>query len=275
MIGLVTISQVEIIFLVIVILTIISHEVGYYIKDKIQKEKTLEELIKLREETAHFNKTLQGLQFEEDIGMKILKNKKTISGLLEKTATKEDYNLYVKEIGKAVKGLYADYKFQLLKPNSGDLMSGYAVAFQIFKEEDPKMFEGLFKLAIDKGFTDKEINKAFREAVAAGDIIDLGEVILMEEETGLSSILRGDDLQIFIGFETPEYKEEREAAQAEIAERSQKDKETQDKYIEQREEAYKLMTEASALLKVMSAEIAEEKPEYLAAYEQVKNLYNN
>lgn len=207
------------------------------------------------------------------VTMNKIENTKTLTGLLHTEPKEEDYKEYVDALVGWLKELYANYKFQLLKPNPDDFQSGYALLFQVFGGENPELFENLFKLAIDKGLKDDGINKEFVKQVKEGKLVELGGAIISPEETGSSSILRGDDLQVFIGFETAEYQEKRLEKEAEDKAKQEEYKERQDKQMELQKESYKILTEAASVLKQMTQKQLEDNPDFVEQYDKVQELY--
>lgn len=240
-----------------------AEELLYNAKVKV----TLTAIDKLREELDNREKR------EEDNFMSKVQNKKSLTEILKVEATEEDYKEYMKILVDWIKDLYTNYNFQLLKPEPGDKKSGFAVSFELFHAEKPKEFEKLFKLAIDRGLSDEGINKEFMKAVKAGDIADLGDAIIAVEGTGSTSILRGENLNVFISYETPEYKEERieqeDKDEAFQKEHSDKQKAYQDK----QREIHQVLVEASAILREMNEKQLEDNPEFVEQINKVKELF--
>lgn len=251
------------------------HAIYKYLKEKLTdrcKIRELEQEIKegweaLSRDISSLNNQMRSNEMNK------LVNKKTLTELLKTEAKEADYKEYAEALGTWVKELFEDYQFQLLKPAQDDLISGYALAFQIYRAEDPERFLELFKLAIDRGLTDEGINKAFVAYIQEGNVVDLGEAIISIEGTGTSSILRGDDLQIFISYETEEYKEKRVEAVAKQKEEADKHKEKVEKQRKLQEESYKILTEAGTILRQMSQKQLEENPEFIEQYKKVEELY--
>lgn len=226
---------------------------------------------KLRLEVLKFTETL-----EESILEKIT-NKKTLTELLHVTATEEDYDLFVADLIPALKDLYESYQFQLLKPTPGDYQSGYALGFQLFRVEMAEQYDRLFRLAIDKGMTEAGITKAFIRAVKAGDLIDLGDAVIVDHGTGVSSILTGDDLSIYVTFMTEEYKAKKEEVEAEQREKAEKEEAEKEAYLEQRKKTFETLTDATDVLAKLTEEVRQSIPEEVDALEEefelVRDLY--
>lgn len=210
---------------------------------------------------------------ERELQMKTITNTKALNELLVHTATQEDYDNFVLDIAEWVGELYRDYKFQFLQPAEEDFESGYAVVFQMFRPEKPELFDNLFKLAIDRGLTDAEINETFVKLVKEGKVLELGDIEIDERGTGMSSILQGDDLRLFITFVTPEYKEKKEEILKEREEKLAVENEKRAEADKKREAAYRAIVEASAVLSNMTKEVVEQHPELTEAYEEANKLY--
>ena len=203
-----------------------------------------------------------------------LENKKNLSELLITTATQEDYKEFVDALLPSLRDLYKSYQFQLLKPNPGDFVSGYALGFQLFRLEMEETYDYLFRLAIDKGMTEKGITLMFAEAVRNGELFDLGDVSIIDFGTGVSSILSGEDLRIYIAFATPEYMEKKAEAEAQAQTEREELKAKQEEMLAKREEAYDTLQEATDVLSRMTEEALEKFPELEEQYNTVRDLYS-
>lgn len=233
-----------------------------------EKKEALTAITRLREEIEE-----DYLKREEEKKLTKVENKKSLTELLKIEATEEDYQEYMTILSDWIKELYTNYDFQLLKPEPGDVKSGFAVSFQLFHAEKPEVFEKLFKLAIDRGLSDEGINKEFVKSVKAGDMVDLGDAIIAIEGTGSTSILRGDNLNIFISYETEEYKEEREKQEVLDKKAQEEYNEKQEAYRKKQEEIHKVLVEASAILREMNEKQLEANPEFVEQINKVKELF--
>ena len=202
-----------------------------------------------------------------------LKNTNSLEQLLEVRAKEEDYDLALEMLIGEVKRKYEEFQFKFLKPQPGDFFSGYAVTFEILPGKDSEFLHNLFKLVIGKNLSEGKLADLFVEEVKKGNVIDLGDVILDDTGTGMSSLLTGEPVTVAISFETEEYKEKRLEREEEQKKEEEEQKAKQAKFEELRMESHKALTEASVILKEMSAEIVKEHPEYLEAYERMRELY--
>lgn len=214
----------------------------------------------------------------EETIMEKFTNKKTLTELLQVTATEEDYKVFVKELLPLLDKLYKDYEFQLLKPTPDDFQSGYALGFQLFRMEMEETYDKLFRMAIDRGMTDAGITKEFLRAVKDGEFIDLGDAIISEVGTGVSTILTGEDLRIYVTFMTPEYKSKKDEHEAKIKEDLDKKKAEQEEYTEQRNKTYAALVDATDVLTSLTESVKEQIPgapieELEEEYELVRDLY--
>lgn len=147
-------------------------------------------------------------------------NNHTLGELLALEPEDKDYAEFIKLTGERVRDLYDRYQFMLYEPEKSDLVSGFLVQFQILGHED--IYDKLFTLAMDRGLDMDEVDDHFYEELMKGEIIPIGEGIVIEREgTGISPIKTGDDVRVIISFLTDEYKalqEEAEAAKNDNAE---------------------------------------------------------
>lgn len=141
-------------------------------------------------------------------------NKHTLGELLTLKPTKEEYDKYVKMVGRQVRKQYKDYQFFMYEPDKSDLISGYLIQFQILGHEPA--YEQLFTYAMDTGLDMDKIDEYFYEALIKGEIIPIGDGIILEREgTGISPIKSGDDVRVIISFITEEYKKRQDKAEKE------------------------------------------------------------
>lgn len=232
-------------------------------------KETIEYLLEVNKELREGNQITEG---EDELIME-MKNKKSLTELLSVKAEREDYEEYVGYLVDWIKDLYENYSFQLLKPNPNDFQSGYAIGLQLFSGEKPEVFDKMFKLAISKGLRDDEVNKVFIEQLKEGKVIPLGDAVLSTSSTGVSTILRGEDLQVFISFETEEYKAKRLEAEEADKKAREEQKEKQEAYIKQQKEIQKVLAEAASVLAQMTQEQLAENPEFEEKYREVNGLF--
>lgn len=273
MIGLASIYGI----LLLVGLFLIIEGVTRYFERK--KQNLQEDALTIREEFLEVYATekrnlVQQIRTLEDVILTKLENKKNLSELLITTATQEDYKEFVDALLPSLRDLYKSYQFQLLKPNPGDYVSGYALGFQLFRLEMEETYDYLFRLAIDKGMTEKGITLMFSEAVKNGELFDLGDVSIIDFGTGVSSILSGEDLRIYIAFATPEYMEKKAEAEAQAQAEREELKAKQEEMLTKREEAYDTLQEATDVLSRMTEEALDKFPELDEQYNVVRDLYS-
>jgi len=244
-----------------------------------KKQNLQEDALTIREEFLEVYATekrnlVQQIRTLEDVILTKLENKKNLSELLITTATQDDYKEFVDALLPSLRDLYKSYQFQLLKPNPGDFVSGYALGFQLFRLEMEETYDYLFRLAIDKGMTEKGITLMFSEAVKNGELFDLGDVSIIDFGTGVSSILSGEDLRIYIAFATPEYMEKKAEAEAQAQAEREELKAKQEEMLAKREEAYDTLQEATDVLSRMTEEALDKFPELDEQYNVVRDLYS-
>jgi len=244
-----------------------------------KKQNLQEDALTIREEFLEVYATekrnlVQQIRTLEDVILTKLENKKNLSELLITTATQDDYKEFVDALLPSLRDLYKSYQFQLLKPNPGDFVSGYALGFQLFRLEMEETYDYLFRLAIDKGMTEKGITLMFAEAVKNGELFDLGDVSIIDFGTGVSSILSGEDLRIYIAFATPEYMEKKAEAEAKAQADREELKAKQEEMLAKREEAYDTLQEATDVLSRMTEEALDKFPELDEQYNVVRDLYS-
>ena len=244
-----------------------------------KKQNLQEDALTIREEFLEVYATekrnlVQQIRTLEDVILTKLENKKNLSELLITTATQDDYKEFVDALLPSLRDLYKSYQFQLLKPNPGDFVSGYALGFQLFRLEMEETYDYLFRLAIDKGMTEKGITLMFSEAVKNGELFDLGDVSIIDFGTGVSSILSGEDLRIYIAFATPEYMEKKAEAEAQAQADREELKAKQEEMLAKREEAYDTLQEATDVLSRMTEEALDKFPELDEQYNVVRDLYS-
>lgn len=233
-------------------------------------------LLKISEEQIRGDLLVITKQLEEVIMQKLI-NEKSLTDLLATTAKKEDYDEFIDVLTPVLKDLYKNYQFQLFCPTPDDLQSGYAIRFQIFRMDMDEDYNKLFRMAIDKGMTERDITLTFYDYVKEGNLIDLGDAEVMLLGTGISSILSGADLDIYITFMPKKYKEKKEAYEAKLAEEKAEQEKEKEAYMEQRNKTFETLTEATEVLSNLTKEIKEELPEKTEeleeVFEEVRDLY--
>lgn len=197
------------------ILTVAIAKLAVSRDNKREKEAVTQEINKDAQKTI--NEAKQWLK-EDNLNtggdsMGKIVNNNSLGELLALEPTEDNYKDYVEAVGDRVKELYLEYQFSMYEPDKSDLLSGYLLQFQILGQEP--IYNELFKQAMDEGLDMHEIDDYFYEALTSGDIIPIGEGIIIERDgTGISPIKSGDDVRIIISFVTEEYQERREEAEA-------------------------------------------------------------
>lgn len=193
----------------------------------------------------------------EDTAIPVLVNEKNLEELLVDTATDADYQTFLDEIVWVVRDLYKNYQFLRQDPAPDDYNSGYYLAFQFIRGEYPEKYENLFRLAIDKGLDPIKLNNLFVERAEKGEVLALGNAEVDSTQTGLSSILQGQDVRISITFAPKAYMEKKQ----ELIDARQKEYEEklaeQQEIAKQKDDALKSIRLAQVVLNNLVDEIAE------------------
>lgn len=193
----------------------------------------------------------------EDTAIPVLVNEKNLEELLVDTATDADYQTFLDEIVWVVQDLYKNYQFLRQDPTPDDYNSGYYLAFQFIRGEYPEKYEKLFRLAIDRGLDPIKLNNLFVERAEKGEVLALGNAEVDSTQTGLSSILQGQDVRISITFAPKAYMEKKQ----ELIDARQKEYEEklaeQQEIAKQKDDALKSIRLAQVVLNNLVDEIAE------------------
>lgn len=142
--------------------------------------------------------------------MEITENTKTLSGLLENHATEEDYKNFIETLIEVIKDLYANFQFLRQDPAEEDYFSGYFLAMQVIRQEYPREYESLFRLSVDKGLKPLKLSQLFVEYLKEGKVIPLGDAVIDESQSGISSIMQGDTVRVNITFAPKSYMEKKQ-----------------------------------------------------------------
>lgn len=139
-------------------------------------------------------------------------NNKSLLELVTAEAKQEDYDKFVDLLVEHVKERYKNFEFQIMSPEVHSYANNYTLSFTLSRHGDRELYNKLFRHTMAKGLKEDEINKLIKERAKAGDIIELGEGIEIDEGfTGGTSILDGQDMTIFIAFTTKEIRDKKEA----------------------------------------------------------------
>lgn len=184
-------------------------------------------------------------------------NTKSLSDLLVDEATEADYLTFVEGIAEVVRDLYKNYQFLRQDPAPEDYTSGYFLVFQFIRGEYPEKYEELFRLAIDKGLDQLKINQLFVEKVAEGDVLALGNAEIDTAQTGVSSILQGQDVRVSITFAPEEYAKRKQEQLDEFVEKRNAEREAQMELAKQKDDALKAIRLAEVVINELIEDIAE------------------
>lgn len=239
-----------------------------------ESRKRMTEVIKQTKELIKHNLG-EGESHLAHTKLEVIQNDKSLENLLHTKAEEQDYEELVDFIVDKIQDLYKDFKFVLMKPQGNDYLSGYAVRFIIDPAvpEDKDFLIALFKFTVDKGLEERKISNVFADKVESGDVLGLGNVYIDKPGTGISSVLTGEPLQVFISYETEEYRNKRLKVEEEKQELQDKQALEQEKQQDNLREAHRILTEASALLEELSEKLVEDNPEFIEAYTRVKDLF--
>jgi hypothetical protein len=132
-------------------------------------------------------------------------NQKSLSDMLETKATDADYEEYFTILIPIIRELYATYEFLRQDPAPDDFTSANCLIFDFSRDEFSMEYTKLFRLAIDRGLDDKEIVPRFVDKLVNGEVLELGTVQIVPEQSGVSSVLQGKEIRVLVTFMTEEY----------------------------------------------------------------------
>lgn len=235
---------------------------NYIIKTLIERNLSLQTNLRetMTQVSRFLNENLQDLTQEvKDLkDPEIIDNEKNLEELLQEEATEKDYEKFIDGITEAIQDLYKNYQFIRQDPDVNDVLSGYFLGFKFIRMEYPKLFESLFRLAVDKSMDPNKIQEKFIERVQAGKVIPLGNVVIYGEgSTQIGSILQGESVPIVITFAPEEYDKKRTEYLESQEEEQKKRQEEQEEMAKQKDEALKSLRQASAVLDKLSEDVAE------------------
>lgn len=153
-------------------------------------------------------------------------NNKSLEQLIKGTEGKEKEEAvkeFVKLLSDIASKLYANYKVLWQAPQTEDqkyyshqLLFQSHISDPFTKEEHNKMF----KLAFDNNLNIYETNIKFREELKKGNILPLGEKIVITD-TAVGNILSGNEYNFTISFMDKDLYEEKEKKEKEAEEKIQ------------------------------------------------------
>lgn len=112
-------------------------------------------------------------------------NETTLTGLLTKEPTEENYDEVVDILAELAERTYKDYKFLIAK-SSDETQQGHFLQITHNYDEDPETHKKLFSKAMDYGVNQRELQQKFAERVANGDVLPLGDgvTVIINDGTG-------------------------------------------------------------------------------------------
>lgn len=233
----------------------------YYAIEKRKRVKELSKMLTTANEIADYLKK-EGMDTKimvEQAQSTDLINTKSLTELLTTEPTEADYQLFIHVLAEVIQQEYKNYRFLRQDPSPTDKLSGHCLIFNIHRDLNLSSFNRLFKLTVDRGLKDIDIHNYFVDAVVNGKILDLGGAVIVQDETGVSSILQGDSIRVIITFMTADYAKERQEQldimreKQEEAENEQKEKlELAKQLQEARTKAYAEIESATTILKLLN-----------------------
>lgn len=204
----------------------------------------------------------------------MITNEKSLEQLLIPTTEDKHYEEFLDVFINLLQKKYKEYQFQLGKPAEDDYISGYNLAFIIHPQEHPDEHEELFRLAVNYSLDIDHLNELFVERVKTGDVVELGDdIVISEEGTGTTTILQGGTVQAFINFRTTEEVEKSKEQETKEEEERKKEREELKKKQEARKEAYDALREATKALEEVNSETKERFPELPETVKRAQNAF--
>lgn len=122
--------------------------------------------------------------------MKSYKNNLTLSDLITKQPSDEDYNELIELLTKLAKVTYEDYKFLIAKSDDETKQPNF---LQIVSNssEHPELHREIFVKAVTSSINMKELQKRFAQYIAEGNVLDLGEDVVIITDDGTSQLPTG------------------------------------------------------------------------------------
>ena len=143
--------------------------------------------------------------------MKELVSKLTLTDLVTRKATLEEYKEVVALLTKLAKNRFKDYQFTYY-PVSEDNQDKQPFFMQIVSNwhDDPELHKLIFAKGMDYGINMKMLQKLFVEEVRAGKVIELGNDIMVITDDGtnvsptnvspINSGLEGSEIAFIVAF---------------------------------------------------------------------------
>jgi len=133
----------------------------------------------------------------------------TLTDLLTRKPTEKEYAEIVDMLVELAKKTFKDYNFLIAK-SSDETKEPHFLQLVSHSSEAPKLHKEIFKKSIDTGADREVILEKFADRVAAGEVIDLGDnvVVITDDNTGnpptgvspINSGLEGGEIAFIISF---------------------------------------------------------------------------
>jgi hypothetical protein len=138
-----------------------------------------------------------------------LVNRLSLSNLLNNKPTNFNYNEVIAMLTQLAKKTYEEYKFFIARSTDETQQANF-LQIVSHSSEEPELHKRIFAKAVDSGMDIKELQQRFAEHVATGNVIDLGEdvVVILNDggpqlATGVSPVnngLEGGEIAFIISF---------------------------------------------------------------------------
>lgn len=186
-----------------------------FLKNLKEVLKEIKSVISKEEVAMEHHKNSRSSEHLEEVEHRLFGHKKelvnnlSLTDLLTKTATDEDYDKLIDMLTKLVRETYAQYKFQIFK-SPDETTTPNLIQIVSAASEAPELHKEIFATAMNCGIDYSELVKRFAAHVAAGNVIDIGDdVVVITNDgthvapTGVSQInsgLEGSDITFIISF---------------------------------------------------------------------------
>jgi hypothetical protein len=175
------------------------------VRQSIKEHKRAYGLVTILKEVIEEIKTIVT---KEEIGVELV-NKLTLSDLLTRKATNEEYREVVSLLSKLARDTYKEYKFLIAKsPDETDQPNFLQIISN--SKERPEQHKEIFAKGLEYGIDMRELQKRFAAHVANNLVIDLGDDVTVitddgtgQAPTGVSPInngLEGGEICFIISF---------------------------------------------------------------------------
>jgi len=186
-----------------------------FLKNLKEVLKEIKSVISKEEVAMEHHKNTRSSEYLEGVEPMFFGHKKefvnslSLTDLLTKTATDEDYDKLIDMLTKLARETYAQYKFQIFKSPDETTTTNF-IQIVSAASEAPELHKEIFATAMNCGIDYSELVQRFAAHVAAGNVIDIGDdVVVITNDgthvapTGVSQInsgLEGSDITFIISF---------------------------------------------------------------------------